>query len=166
MKKGEGKGSFCETGLDGVPSRDKKKKARKRTRFMPHKGDFTWQGVKASRYKPSDGTWADAARMLIAGGGTDDTKFHLRYFELGPGGHTTLERHSHEHVVVCIRGRGVCRVRKKEYGLGFLDTIYIPPQAEHRLSNPSAQEAFGFFCIVDAERDRPRPSAGGGAGTL
>jgi len=32
--------------------------------------------------------------------------FVTRYFEIQPGGYSTLERHQHPHAVVVIRGRG------------------------------------------------------------
>ncbi len=123
---------------------------------MRHRADFSWTGVGTQRYKLEDGTWAGVIRRTLVGEKGERTKFHLRYFEVAPGGHTTLERHRHEHVVVCVRGRGNCRVRGRSHELGFLDTVYIPPEAPHRLSNPF-DEPFGFLCIVDAKRDRPRP---------
>ena len=93
-------------------------------------------------------------RHTLIGARGENTDFHLRYFEVAPGGMTSLEQHEHEHVVVCIRGEGICRVRRKDYALGFMDVIYIPPGAIHQLKN-TGKEPFGFFCIVDAERDRP-----------
>jgi hypothetical protein len=33
--------------------------------------------------------------------------------------------------------------------------LYVAPDVPHQLINPY-NEPFGFFCIVDAERDRPR----------
>ncbi len=37
----------------------------------------------------------------------------LRYFEVAPGGWTTLERHEHVHNVMVIRGKGRCLVGDK-----------------------------------------------------
>ena len=34
----------------------------------------------------------------------------LRYFEVAPGGFSTLERHEHMHAVLILRGRGHCLV--------------------------------------------------------
>lgn len=123
--------------------------------FMRHK-DFSWSGVRTERYKRYDGTWTSVLRRVIIGNRGEKTKFHVRYFEVGPGGHTTLERHRHEHVVIGVRGKGECLVGRKKFGIAFLDALYIPPGAPHRLGNPHV-EPFGFFCIVDAGRDRPRP---------
>jgi ribulose-bisphosphate carboxylase large chain len=130
-------------------------------RVMRHRPDYSWSGVRTERYKEDDGTWSDVLRRTIVGGKGERTKFHLRYFEVSPGGRTTLECHRHEHVVVCARGRGRCRVKTKTHEIGFLDTLYIPPDAPHQLLNPF-EEPFGFFCLVDAQRDRPRPVPGKG----
>ncbi len=127
-----------------------------RTRVMRYRADFSWTGVGTQRYKLEDGTWSEVIRRTLVGEKGERTRFHLRYFEVSPGGHTSLEAHRHEHVVVCVRGKGECTVRGRTYGLGFLDTVYIPPEAPHRLSNPF-KKPLGFFCIVDAERDRPQP---------
>lgn len=66
---------------------------------------YTWEGVEVRAYK-SEGTapFKDVTRQVLF----DDP--HLaaqwRYFEVAPGGHTTLERHRHVHAVMVIRGRG------------------------------------------------------------
>jgi ribulose-bisphosphate carboxylase large chain len=130
---------------------------------MRHRPGYSWTGVRTEKYKLDDGTWSDVLRRTLVGGKGEKTKFHMRYFEIAPGGHTTLERHRHEHVVFCVRGRGRCRVDGKRFTLGFLDTLYIPPDAPHQLQNPFG-EPFGFFCMVDARRDRPRPVTAPGSG--
>ncbi len=140
----------------GKPTQRKGPAAPPRTRLMRHSADHSWTGVKTERYKLDDGTWADVIRRTLVGDRGEGVKFHLRYFEIAPGGHTTLERHRHEHVVVGVRGRGKCKVRRNSYEIEVMDTLYIPPDAPHQLKNPY-QEPFGFFCVVDAKRDRPRP---------
>lgn len=135
-----------------------------RVRLHRFDESYTWSGVKKEAYKKpahgsarkSDDSWADVVRHTLIGAKGEATDFHLRYFEVAPGGMTSLERHEHEHVVVGVRGEGSCLVRKKEYDIGFMDVIYIPPDAPHQLKN-GGRAPFGFFCIVDAERDRPVP---------
>ncbi|GAB4390183.1 MAG: hypothetical protein Kow0025_20470 [Thermodesulfovibrionales bacterium] len=127
------------------------------SRLYRAREDYSWTGVKTERYKACDGTWADVIRRVIVGGARGErAKFHFRYLEIAPGGRTTLERHRHEHVVVCVRGRGMCLAGEKEHEMGNLDVLYVAPDAPHQLWNPF-DEPFGFFCIVDARRDRPRP---------
>lgn len=128
----------------------------RKNRIYTFRGDYTWKGIKIKKYKTHGDDWADIARQVIIGSHGESTKFHLRYFEIMPGGYSSFETHRHEHVVICIRGRGKAIVGSRRVNVNFLDILYIKPDTPHRLYNPYAQP-FGFFCIVDAERDRPRP---------
>jgi ribulose-bisphosphate carboxylase large chain len=107
-------------------------------------------------FRRSGDDWSEIVRQVIIGNHGESTKFHLRYFEIATGGYSSYETHQHEHVVVGIRGRGKVRLKGRTIDLGFLDTLYIAPETPHRIYNPY-NEPFGFFCIVNAERDRPRP---------
>jgi ribulose-bisphosphate carboxylase large chain len=133
----------------------KKSRVENKTRFFKHKGDFSWQGIKTETYKPSGSEWADIVRQALIGNHCETSKFHLRYFEIAPNGYSSFEMHKHEHVVIGIRGNGLCVVGDKKYRIRFLDTLYIEPNAPHQLRNPF-KEPFGFFCIVNAKRDKPR----------
>lgn len=133
----------------------KKSHVDNRTKLYKYKGSFTWQGVKTERYKPAGKDWADIVRQTLIGNRGETTKFHLRYFEIAPGGYSSFEMHKHEHVVIGVRGKGSCIINKKTYKIGFLDTLYIQPSVPHRLNNP-LKEPFGFFCIVNARRDKPK----------
>jgi quercetin dioxygenase-like cupin family protein len=118
-------------------------------------GNFAWKGIKTEQYKPTGRDWAEIARQTLIGNRGETAKFHLRYFQIAPGGFSSCEMHRHEHVVIGIRGEGICVVGKKKYRIGFLDTLYIKPGEPHQLRNIS-DEPFGFFCIVNAKRDRPK----------
>jgi len=121
-----------------------------------HKFDsFSWSEVDKERYKDTGGHWCGIDRNTIVGNRGESAKFHLRYFEIGPGGNSSLEKHNHEHTVICVRGRGRAVVEDKLYEMEDMDVLYIAPGAPHQLLNPY-NEPFGFLCIVDAERDRPR----------
>jgi ribulose-bisphosphate carboxylase large chain len=121
-------------------------------RFLP---DFAWQGVPVAAYKPEGGTWCGIKRMTLVGEQGESTRFHLRYFEIAPGGFSSLEQHVHEHAVVVLRGRGQVQLGGQAYDVQFGDTVYVAPNEPHQFRNSSASEAFGFLCVVDAERDRP-----------
>ncbi len=141
------------------------------TKLYKHKGNFTWKGIKTERYKSSGKGWSDIVRQTLIGNHGETTKFHLRYFEIAPDGYSSFEMHKHEHVVIGIRGKGICIVRnprsallgespeateaEKTFEIEFLDTLHIQPDAPHQLRNPF-NEPFGFFCIVNAKRDRPK----------
>jgi ribulose-bisphosphate carboxylase large chain len=141
---------------------EKKNKAINKTSFYRHKGNFTWQGIKTEKYKTEGSNWAGIIRKILIGNHNESTKFHVRYFEIAPGGYSSFEKHKHEHVVVAIRGKGKVLCGKSEstrterrYELNFLDTLYIAPNTPHQLSNPF-DEPFGFLCIVNAKRDKPK----------
>jgi quercetin dioxygenase-like cupin family protein len=140
---------YCDIG------NKKKRKVSNKSRFYKHKGNFTWREVKTERYKTEDSNWTGIIRKVLIGRHDESTKFHLRYFEISPGGYSSFEKHKHEHVVVGIRGKGEVLCGTKRYELNFLDTFYIAPDTPHQLSNPFS-EPFGFLCIVNAKRDKPK----------
>ncbi len=126
-----------------------------KSKLYKHKGNYIWQGIKTEKYKPKGGDWADIVRRVITGSHGESTRFHFRYFEISSGGYSSLEKHRHEHVVICVRGKGKVLTGRKMNNLCFLDTLYIAPETPHQLSNPF-KEPFGFFCIVNAKRDKPK----------
>lgn len=127
----------------------------RKSRLYRHRGDFTWTGIKTEKYKPKGGDWADIVRRVLIGNHGEAVRFHLRYFEISPGGYSSFEKHRHEHVVICVRGRGRVLTGKRRHTMNFLDTLYIASEEPHQLSNPY-DEPFGFFCIVNAKRDKPK----------
>lgn len=138
---------------DAIPE---KPHGRSRSRIMRFRGDFTWSEGLPRDYKPEKHGWEGVRRQELVGALGDPTAFHLRYFEIGPGGYSSLERHQHAHAITAIRGKGKVIVGGRTHGLEFLDTVYIAPGTPHQLRN-EGREPFGFFCTVDAVRDRPQP---------
>jgi quercetin dioxygenase-like cupin family protein len=126
------------------------------SKLFRHLGNFDWSHVTVTEYKPDDGSFQGVSRRVFVGERGESPLFHTRYFELAEGGYTTLEQHLHEHVVVVMRGQGVALVGDRRVRLGFGDVLYVAPDDVHQLSN-SGSEPFGFLCIVNAQRDRPRP---------
>ncbi len=120
---------------------------------------YRWDGVELEPYKlrtHRGGEFRGASRQVLIGRDGERVRFHVRYFELAPGGFTSLERHRHAHVVITVRGRGRVRVGEKQYQVRRLDTLYVAPNQPHQLA-AAGRSPFGFLCIVDARRDRPRP---------
>ena len=119
-----------------------------------HDGTFHWEGVEVLKYK-QEGTapFRDVTRQVLF----DDPAMatQLRYFEVAPGGFTTLERHEHVHNVMVIRGKGRCLVGEKAFDLAPNDLVSVPPLAWHQF-HASADEPLGFLCLVNRERDRPQ----------
>jgi len=127
-------------------------------------GDFEWDGVPLEAYKATTETWKGITRRELVGKRGESPRFHVRYFELEPGGYSTLEKHEHEHAVIPLRGHGEVQFGCYVYRVGFGDVVYVAPNDPHQFRNPDdADEPFGFLCIVNAERDRPQPVDGLGA---
>ncbi|MDA8077913.1 MAG: cupin domain-containing protein [Nitrospiraceae bacterium] len=143
--------SFCDL---SSPIKDPAPEAN-RSAFYRHRGDLQWSGVRDEPYKTVGGEWAGIVRRVLIGNRGESGRFHVRYFEIAPGGRSSLEWHRHEHVVICVKGRGSVRFGAKRRVMDFMDTLYIAPGDVHQLMNPHEQP-FGFLCIVNARRDRPK----------
>lgn len=116
---------------------------------------FRWEDREDQVYKSvREADFRGVRRVELVGKNGEAVSFDLRYFELEPGGYTSLEKHMHTHVLIGARGRGVVLTGSERLELGSDDIAYIAPLAVHQLRNESA-EPFGFYCIVDHERDRP-----------
>src|SRR5438128_6576007 len=101
-------------------------------------GQFRWQGVPAAEYKQAGDHHCGVTRMGLVGDAGEATAFHLRYFEIAPGGYSSREHHEHEHAVVVMRGRGVVQLGVAVHEIGFGDTVYVAPHEVHQFRNTSA----------------------------
>ena len=116
--------------------------------------DYRWQGVDMRAYKDeASAPFRSVTRQVLAS--APDLKGELRYFEVAPGGWTTLERHQHAHAVTILRGRGRALIGHEIVEIGGLDLVTVPAWAWHQF-RATADEPLGFLCMVDAERDRPQ----------
>jgi len=120
---------------------------------------FRWEGVELLRYKEEGAApFRDVTRQVLFDEAPAGTQW--RYFEVAPGGHSTLERHEHTHAVLILRGRGRVLVGEEVHSIGTHDLVEIGPMTWHQFrANPD--QALGFLCLVASDRDRPRlPDAG------
>jgi ribulose-bisphosphate carboxylase large chain len=148
----ETSGSSCDWRAASAPVKADNRSALRR--FT----DFHWDEVAKERYKSEEGGWAALSRQVLVGARGESVPFEVRYFEIAPGGYSSLEKHLHEHVVICLRGAGEVLLHGELQPVGYLDVLYLAPDEPHQLSN-TGQEPFGFLCLVSRERDRPRPLA-------
>lgn len=121
-----------------------------------HRGQsapFVWEDGEVLDYKEHDGTFRAVTRQVLSDA-EHEQGTSLRYFEVGPGGHTTLERHEHTHVVVPIRGRGSALVVDRIVPLALHDVVFVPSWGWHQF-RATPDEPFGFLCAVVVARDRP-----------
>ena len=115
--------------------------------------DFRWEGVPVSAYKPGGTHFAGITRQLLFDGG-EGLGCQLRYFEVAPGGYSSLERHQHAHAIMVIRGRGRALVGDRILELATHDLVKVPPLTWHQF-RADGEEPFGFLCMVDCGRDPP-----------
>ncbi len=121
------------------------------TQREPHR----WHNVEELIYKDEDGTasFKDVTRRVLFGEDHQDG-MEVRYFEVDAGGHTTLEKHEHTHLVIPIKGKGACLVGDEVLQLAIHDLVYVPSWEWHQY-RAADDEALGFLCLVKIERDRP-----------
>ena len=61
-------------------------------------GAGTWSETEVRPYKNDGNIFKDVTRQNLFD--VPELACQWRYFEVGPGGHSTLERHEHVHAVV------------------------------------------------------------------
>lgn len=117
---------------------------------------YDWQGVERKDYKTQTSNFKDIIRYSLLGEGPDEHELNMqtRYFEIKPGGYSSLEWHRHPHSVVVIRGKGSVVLNDEVYDLGLHDVVYISPETVHQF-HADADDYLGFLCIVDRYRDKP-----------
>jgi quercetin dioxygenase-like cupin family protein len=117
-------------------------------KFLGQREAFDWEGVSEQSYESLEMKGA-SARWLI--GPTEDARnFALRYFEVLPGGFTSLESHDHDHGVLVLRGRGEVLLGQEVTELSFGDAVYVSPQELHQF-RCRGDEPFGFVCVIPAQ---------------
>jgi quercetin dioxygenase-like cupin family protein len=121
--------------------------------FRPALDGFRWDGVDRLAYKEEGSALfkAISRQVLFA---DPELACELRYFEIAPGGFSTLERHRHVHAVMILRGHGWGLVGTAVRPVVPHDLITVPPLTWHQF-RAGLDEALGFLCMVNARRDRP-----------
>ena len=114
-------------------------------------GELRWNDVQMRAYGPENSGADKATRQVLIGPDEHSSNFHMRYFAVQPGGHTSLDQHAHEHGVYILHGQALLRLGNDEYELHTGDVVYIPGNEVHQFF-ASGQEPFGFLCIVPARR--------------
>ena len=118
---------------------------------VPENGELRWLDVAVRAYGPENSGANNATRQVLVGSDENSPNFHMRYFAVQPGGHTSLDQHAHEHGVYILHGRARLLLEKNEYELNAGDVVYIAGSVVHQFF-ASGQEPFGFLCIVPARR--------------
>ncbi|MFH1747054.1 MAG: cupin domain-containing protein [Planctomycetota bacterium] len=90
-------------------------------------------------------------RMLI---GPDEGAevFHMRHFEVAPGGNTPHHVHDYEHEVLILKGVGIVKGAQGETNCQAGDVVWMPPNEKHQFLNSGA-EPLEFICLIPAPQD-------------
>jgi mannose-6-phosphate isomerase-like protein (cupin superfamily) len=114
---------------------------------------FRWEGVEVRPYKSEGTHFAGVTRQVLFEGG-DGLGCQLRYFEVEPGGWSSLERHHHAHAVMIVRGAARVLVGHRILEARTNDLVRVPPLTWHQFQT-AGDAPLGFLCMVDCERDVP-----------
>jgi len=101
-----------------------------------------------------DGAERVRMRMLI-GPEQGARTFHMRHFEVQPGGHTPHHQHDHEHEVLILKGRGLVSSELGDRPIKPGDVVWVPPNEMHQFQNTGG-EPLEFLCLIPAPRESAR----------
>jgi quercetin dioxygenase-like cupin family protein len=121
--------------------------------FRPF-GDYRWDEVPLLAYKEEGAApfKAITRQVLFA---NPELACEMRYFEVAPGGYSTLERHQHTHGVMILRGAADVLLGGEVRPVKTFDLVHIPPMTWHQFRT-TGTEPMGFLCMVNAARDKPQ----------
>src|SRR5215510_12957027 len=115
---------------------------------------YRWEGVEELPYKEDvRALFKSITRQVLFADPQLDGE--LRYFEMAPGGFSTLERHEHMHAVLILRGRGHCLVGEEVSAIETRDLVTVPAMTWHQF-RATRGEPLGFLCMVNSARDKPQ----------
>ena len=114
-------------------------------KFSGNQDQFQWEDVEGI---PLDIEGIQsAAKHILIGDKEGAPNSIMRYFSLAPGGHSKLERHSQEHEVLVIQGKGKVRIGNNDFTVNPFDAVFIEGNELHQFSNPF-DHPFGFICVI------------------
>lgn len=103
--------------------------------------------------KPVEIPGATKAKMRMLVGPDDGAKnFHMRQFEVEPGGYTPHHQHNYEHEILILEGQGTAKSDAGDRPLKAGDVIWVPPNEMHQFVN-TGPTAFKFICLIPAPMD-------------
>ena len=90
-------------------------------------------------------------RMLI-GPQEGAQVFHMRHFEVAPGGYTQHHAHDFEHEVLILKGRGTVKSEMGERPCQPGDVVWMPPNMKHQFLS-AGNDSLEFVCLIPAPRE-------------
>jgi len=116
---------------------------------------YSWANVEKREYKTDTQNFKSIHRYTLLTNDLPGLNTETRYFEIQPGGYSSLEHHKHTHSVIIIRGSGSVILDNDLKKIAERDVVYISPETIHQFHADNS-EPLGFICMVDCDRDRPK----------
>ena len=117
-----------------------------------HAEDYTWDDTDTLVYKQDGSPFKDVTRQVLFNGAFD-IPCQFRYFEVKPGGYSTLEWHEHTHMVMIFRGKGQALLGDEIHDIQAGDFIEVPSKTLHQF-RANKGDYVGFLCLVNNDRDK------------
>jgi quercetin dioxygenase-like cupin family protein len=108
---------------------------------------FDWE-YSIEKVIPPHDTAKNATGKVVIGPQDEAPNFVFRYFNVKPGGHSTMpDQHIHDHGIVILHGQGEVHLDGEVTRVGPNDMIYIAPNAVHGIVN-TGDSPLGFICVI------------------
>lgn len=109
--------------------------------------DMTWDGARTRVYKGA----SQATETWLIGKAERAQNFAMRFYTLGPDGHSVEEDHSYDHGVIFMSGQGEVLLGDTWHPVSQGDVIYIAPDERHQIRN-TGEDTLGWLCVIPARR--------------
>ena len=116
---------------------------------------YNWENIEQKEYKADTHNFKAIYRCTLLKDESPGLNVETRYFEIQPGGYSSLEQHQHTHSVIILRGSGSVILDNELQHIHEHDIVYIAPETIHQFLADNGQP-LGFICVVDNDRDRPK----------
>ncbi len=111
------------------------------------------QPINSHRQEPVVMDGAQGAKMRMLVGPSDGaSNFHMRHFEVDPGGCTPHHQHDYEHEILVLAGSGTARSEQGDRPFKQGDVIFVPPNEMHQFQNTGTAPC-EFICLIPAPKD-------------
>ena len=114
-------------------------------KFSGDQDKFQWEGVED--LPMNDEGLRFVTKHVLIGENEGAANYIMRFFQLGPGGHSKLERHPQEHEVIILNGMGEVQIAETTYSVKPFDVVYIEGGELHQFRALEDQE-LGFICVI------------------
>lgn len=108
--------------------------------------------LREHEQKPVQMEGAIGAKMRMLVGPPDGAvNFHMRHFEVAPGGFTPHHQHDYEHEILILKGEGLAKSAQGERSFHAGDVIWVPANELHQFLNTGAMP-LEFICLIPAPK--------------